>query len=407
MVLMSLRLIIEDDEGSTTIVPLGKEIVTIGRQQGNTIQLTEKNVSRRHAKLTPDGETWILEDLGSYNGIKINGRPATGRTTLHEGDVVQIGDYHLALTEDVDRRTLNYDRARAANDAEPMLASSSTNLPRLSPEEIAALSSGQHPQHNPAVAPPMFVDSGQMPVSRPSANTGEPPRRAGAMLALGLVGIGAVALLGFWWISRPEPTPSGTQVAAAESKAPVTAGTKATTPAAPPSAEAKADAPAPTPAVPPTADPTPTPTPTPDTKVEEPTPDAGGEPEPSIDPTPSTPKPTVAKSPEKPTPATPKKPPVSAPPSKPTPPPVPEVDADALLAEAGKAVFKDPAQGYELASKAYKAKPSQRAAFIMAKSACKLGDKGKANKALGKLTKGSEYYTQAIEICSAAGIDIG
>src|SRR5512139_2767299 len=32
-VLMSLRLIIEDDEGSTTIVPLGKDAVTIGRQQ--------------------------------------------------------------------------------------------------------------------------------------------------------------------------------------------------------------------------------------------------------------------------------------------------------------------------------------------------------------------------------------
>ncbi|MFO0633132.1 MAG: FHA domain-containing protein [Nannocystaceae bacterium] len=403
---MSLRLIIEDDEGSTTVVPLGKEIVTIGRQQGNTIQLTEKNVSRRHAKLTPEGETWILEDLGSYNGIKINGRPATGRTTLHEGDVVQIGDYHLALTEDVDRRTLNYDRARAANDAEPMLASSSTNLPRLSPEEIAALSSGQHPQHNPAVAPPMFVDSGQMPVSRPSANTGEPPRRAGAMLALGLVGIGAVALLGFWWISRPEPGPGGTQVAAADTKGPANAaaGTKPT-PATPPAAEAKAQSP--TPAVPPTPEPTPA-EPKPDTKVDEPSSDAGEEPEPTIDPPQTSPKPAVAKSPEKPTPApTPKKPPVSSPPSKPTPPPVPEVNAEELLDQAGKAALKDPAQGYELASKAYKAKPTQRAAFIMAKTACKLGDKGKATKAVSKLSKGSEYYSQALEICGSLGIDVG
>src|SRR5687768_12417305 len=125
---MSLRLIIEDDEGSTTIVPLGKDTITIGRQQGNTIQLTEKNVSRRHAQLLPEGESWVLEDLGSYNGVKVNGRVASGRVVLQEGDVVQIGDYHLALTEDVDRRSLNYDRGRAAaNDGvEPMLASSST-----------------------------------------------------------------------------------------------------------------------------------------------------------------------------------------------------------------------------------------------------------------------------------------
>ncbi|MBL8942612.1 MAG: FHA domain-containing protein, partial [Myxococcales bacterium] len=82
---MSLRLIIEDDEGSTTIVPLGRDAITIGRQQGNTIQLTEKNVSRRHAQLLPEGQTWVLEDLGSYNGVKVNGRPASGRVVLQEG----------------------------------------------------------------------------------------------------------------------------------------------------------------------------------------------------------------------------------------------------------------------------------------------------------------------------------
>ncbi len=50
---MALRLIIEDEEGATTIVPLGEEEITIGREPGNTIQLTEQNVSRQHARLTP------------------------------------------------------------------------------------------------------------------------------------------------------------------------------------------------------------------------------------------------------------------------------------------------------------------------------------------------------------------
>ena len=45
---MAVRLIIEDLEGSTTVVNLGTEEVTIGRKPHNTIQLTEQNVSRSH-----------------------------------------------------------------------------------------------------------------------------------------------------------------------------------------------------------------------------------------------------------------------------------------------------------------------------------------------------------------------
>ena len=45
------KLIIEDDEGKTTVVPLIRDEITIGRKEGNTIRLTERNVSRRHAKL--------------------------------------------------------------------------------------------------------------------------------------------------------------------------------------------------------------------------------------------------------------------------------------------------------------------------------------------------------------------
>ena len=40
------KLIIEDDEGKTTVVPLIRDEITIGRKEGNTIRLTERNVSR-------------------------------------------------------------------------------------------------------------------------------------------------------------------------------------------------------------------------------------------------------------------------------------------------------------------------------------------------------------------------
>src|SRR3954465_11699977 len=94
------KLIIEDDEGKTTVVPLIRAEITIGRKEGNTIRLTERNVSRRHAKLLKSNGTVFIEDLTSYNGIKVNGDRIAGRAPVNEGDRVQIGDYQLALKLD-------------------------------------------------------------------------------------------------------------------------------------------------------------------------------------------------------------------------------------------------------------------------------------------------------------------
>ena len=127
---MALRLIIEDEEGATTIVPLGEEEVTIGREPGNTIQLTEQNVSRQHARLTQSQDGWVIEDLDSYNGVKVNGVLVEGSVTLNEGDVVQIGDYHLALSNNVEQTSATSSptcRARA-NTASSSRAGTTTSL---------------------------------------------------------------------------------------------------------------------------------------------------------------------------------------------------------------------------------------------------------------------------------------
>jgi pSer/pThr/pTyr-binding forkhead associated (FHA) protein len=117
---MGLRLIIEDYDGETTVVPLNNDegTVTVGRQESNTIQLTEQNVSRRHAKFSFDGQQWHVEDLSSFNGIRVNGRPVAALAQLDEGDVVQIGDYRLILGSDIKtgETQVNTQRNRAAND---------------------------------------------------------------------------------------------------------------------------------------------------------------------------------------------------------------------------------------------------------------------------------------------------
>ena len=105
------KLAIEDDEGKQTVVPLTRDEYTIGRKDGNTIRLTERNVSREHARLYkkngknadggPATTTVVLEDLTSYNGVFVNGLRVSHAQNLTHGDLVQIGDYRIVLQDEV------------------------------------------------------------------------------------------------------------------------------------------------------------------------------------------------------------------------------------------------------------------------------------------------------------------
>ncbi|HEX7666460.1 MAG TPA: FHA domain-containing protein [Polyangiaceae bacterium] len=101
---MAWKLVIEDDEGKRTTVALTRETYTIGRKEGNTIRLTERNVSRDHAKLAKAGQngssTYALEDLSSYNGVYVNGIRVANPQGLTHGDLIQIGDYRILIQDD-------------------------------------------------------------------------------------------------------------------------------------------------------------------------------------------------------------------------------------------------------------------------------------------------------------------
>jgi ABC transport system ATP-binding/permease protein len=91
------KLVISDDEGKTIIVPLVRDLITVGRQEGNTIRLTERNVSRQHARLSRGPNGYSIEDLDSYNGVTVNGVRIERTGELKDGDRVGIGDYVMAL----------------------------------------------------------------------------------------------------------------------------------------------------------------------------------------------------------------------------------------------------------------------------------------------------------------------
>lgn len=76
-------------------IPLLLEEVTLGRATSNAtweIGVQDPSVSRPHARLKREGESWFVYDLGSSNGTRVNNTPVTeqGRQ-LVDGDIVALG----------------------------------------------------------------------------------------------------------------------------------------------------------------------------------------------------------------------------------------------------------------------------------------------------------------------------
>jgi hypothetical protein len=64
----------------------------LGRGEQADIRLEDSFASTRHARLHPQGDVMVVEDLGSTNGTYLNGQPLSGPQPLHPGDRIRIGD---------------------------------------------------------------------------------------------------------------------------------------------------------------------------------------------------------------------------------------------------------------------------------------------------------------------------
>jgi hypothetical protein len=68
---------------------------TIGRSRDCDIVLEDSSISRRHAELRPGGEGWTIEDLGSTNGVRVNGNTVHGPREVRTGDRIEIGSTEM------------------------------------------------------------------------------------------------------------------------------------------------------------------------------------------------------------------------------------------------------------------------------------------------------------------------
>lgn len=77
-------------EGGRHVVPPGGAL--IGRSRDCDVILSDANVSRRHAEVRPAAAgTWMISDLGSTNGVRVNGRQIAGQEPLTAGDHIALG----------------------------------------------------------------------------------------------------------------------------------------------------------------------------------------------------------------------------------------------------------------------------------------------------------------------------
>ena len=90
------RLLLKFDSQTLREISIGSRPLTIGRAPDNDVAIDNLAVSDHHARLYAEGDRLVIEDLSSLNGTYVNDARIE-RTTLRDGDTIQIGKHQLLL----------------------------------------------------------------------------------------------------------------------------------------------------------------------------------------------------------------------------------------------------------------------------------------------------------------------
>ncbi|MHC4611546.1 MAG: SpoIIE family protein phosphatase, partial [Planctomycetota bacterium] len=108
------ELAITTTDGQTRTHPLSGPVL-FGRDASCAVLLDDPGVSRRHAQIRPEGDGFVVEDLGSKNGTLLNGVRCTV-VRLSDGDEILLGTVHMVFraerpASDLDAPVVLSDRA--------------------------------------------------------------------------------------------------------------------------------------------------------------------------------------------------------------------------------------------------------------------------------------------------------
>jgi predicted component of type VI protein secretion system len=140
------------------IYPLDAPEIVIGRDASNIIAINDAEISRKHAKLTLQNSTYLLQDLGSTNGTFINGQRITTPQELKPGDSVTLGENIVLIYEtSFDPNATVVSSAQALKTVAPIRKQAPPPAPAPTPTPVPT------PVPPPSTAP-VGVFSGQPPV---------------------------------------------------------------------------------------------------------------------------------------------------------------------------------------------------------------------------------------------------
>jgi len=124
------QLILLNSQSAGRRVLLDKPVTSIGRSEDNDLVLESDSVSRLHARIVFEDERFVLEDLDSRHGVRVNDVPiARGHPRrLSHGDIIRMPDHlflfcHVApLTDSTGMSTIRIDPARVSREIDLLLA---------------------------------------------------------------------------------------------------------------------------------------------------------------------------------------------------------------------------------------------------------------------------------------------
>ena len=177
---MSFKLSVRQGPHPNLVLELDQDSYTIGREAGNEIVIEDPQVSRRHAQLTRQGASYLIEDIGSTNGTYVNGKRVTAPVLLSNGDMIGLADtivlaVQAPLTTGVEATVVS----DAAHYAPP-------TQPAFTPPAVQ-----QPVQAAPAVRQPTYTPPPQYMPPQPEANA---PIKTDNRRTI-LIGVGCLALI--------------------------------------------------------------------------------------------------------------------------------------------------------------------------------------------------------------------
>lgn len=96
---MSARLVSYKDGKQDLAFPVADALTAIGRSPDNLIQLTDPDVSKYHAAVFRKANVWHLKDVGSKNGVLVNGQRVR-EAVLKHGDKITVGSTEFVFEVD-------------------------------------------------------------------------------------------------------------------------------------------------------------------------------------------------------------------------------------------------------------------------------------------------------------------